>query len=94
LRLKTTGHWTATVLVAFPLRSAGAAQSVGQKKTVETIMRVGYPAYLLTGRRFSCCEERARGGNNLLAALAVIPWALRLPSRALEILFSVRTFSS
>jgi len=47
LRLKTTGHWTATVLVAFPLLSRGAARSVGQKKTPEIIMRVGYPAYFV-----------------------------------------------
>jgi len=82
-------------LVALPLRSAGAAQSVGQKKTVETIMRVGYPAYLLTG---AAASHVVRSGHvavtTLLAALAVIPWALRLPSRALEILFSVRAFSS
>ena len=47
LRLKTAGHWTATVLVAFPLLSGGAAQFVRQKETVEAIMRLGYPAYFV-----------------------------------------------
>ena len=66
------------------------------KKTVETIMRVGYPAYLLTGTAVSHVVSGSGHAavTTLLAVLAVIPWALRPPSRALEILFSVRAFSS
>ena len=64
LRLKTTGHWTATVLVAFPLLSGGAARSVGQKKTPEIIMRVGYPASLLPYFGF----WKVLGGIALLAS--------------------------
>jgi hypothetical protein len=55
LRLKTIGYWTATVLVAFPLLSGGAAQFVPQKETVEAIMRLGYPAYFVAILGFGKC---------------------------------------
>jgi uncharacterized membrane protein YphA (DoxX/SURF4 family) len=130
VRLKTIGYWTATVMVAFPLLSGGAAQFLGQKETVAAIMRLGYPAYFvailgfwkvlggiaLLAPRFARLKEWAYAGAffNLtgaaashvacgsaswhvaltvaLAALSLISWALRPPSRTLGILFPPAPF--
>jgi uncharacterized membrane protein YphA (DoxX/SURF4 family) len=130
LRLKTIGYWTATVLVAFPLLSGGAAHFVRQKDAVEAVVRLGYPAYFvailgfwtvlggiaLLVPRFPRLKEWAyaeaffdlKGAATshvvcdsaswhvvvtvVLAALTVISWALRTPSRTLGILFPPAPF--
>jgi DoxX-like family len=47
LRLKKIGYWTATVLLALALLLGGAAHFVGQKDAVESVVRLGYPAYFV-----------------------------------------------
>ena len=47
MRLKKIGYWTATVLLALALLPGGTAHFVGQKDAVESVVRLGYPAYFV-----------------------------------------------
>ena len=130
MRLKKIGYWTGTVLLALALLPGGAAHFVGQKDAVESVVRLGYPAYFvailgfwkvlggiaLLVPGFPRLKEWAYAGvlfdlagaaashvacrsatwhvavPVVLAALTVISWALRPPSRTLGILFSPAPF--
>lgn len=45
---KTIAYWVTTSLVGFALLSGGTAQLLHQRETVEGILALGYPAYVVT----------------------------------------------
>jgi uncharacterized membrane protein YphA (DoxX/SURF4 family) len=121
MRMKAVGYWTTTGIVIFALLSGGIAELFHLFGTVDGVVQLGYPAYLvmilgtwkvlgavaIAAPRFPRLKEWAYAGTffdltgaavsqavngngashvfwpSVLAACAVVSWALRPPGRRL-----------
>jgi uncharacterized membrane protein YphA (DoxX/SURF4 family) len=45
---RAIGYWTTTTILALTLLSGGVAQMLGWHEAVEGVVRLGYPAYVVT----------------------------------------------